>query len=214
MKPITRILGKGVGIGNQSRGYKRMQLTKWHTLVGTSIAVISSTVLYINAILCFTIGGRFWSNPWLHIMVFGINLDSILNDIAMVFVSGVLKNLLLDAEVVADSNSGMQPVDSFVPNSQVSSVVPRSMVKIEHASSTGKSAHSSSSDKHPLSGKSANSNSSHSGKSTNSNSSDKCPHSGNYAHSSSSDQSSHSLPQTAESGLESSVAVSSVAQDC
>jgi hypothetical protein len=90
-------LDEGDGIANQSEGYKRMEKTKWHTLVGSTIVVVSSTLLYINALLWFTIGGLFKSSPWLSIVVFGINLDSVLNSTGMVVLSGVLKHVSIDS---------------------------------------------------------------------------------------------------------------------
>ena len=91
------MLDEGNGVANQSEGYKRMEKTKWHTLVGSTIVVVSSTVLYINALLSFTIGGSFNSSPWLSFYVFGINLDSILNNIGMAVLSGILKNVSIDS---------------------------------------------------------------------------------------------------------------------
>ena len=54
---------------------------------------MSSTALYINCIFFFTIQGPFWKVPWLNIFVFGINFDSILNDVGMVMASGMLKDV-------------------------------------------------------------------------------------------------------------------------
>jgi hypothetical protein len=70
-----------------------MQKTKWYTLIGSTLAVASSTALYINGALFFTIQGPFWKVPWLNIFVFGINFDSILNDVGMVMASGMLKDV-------------------------------------------------------------------------------------------------------------------------
>jgi hypothetical protein len=92
--PIAKVLEEGDGVTNQSESYKHMQQTKWHTLVGSTLVVVSSTLLYINAVCCIVIG---WSSAWLNILVFGINLDSILNDIGMVILSGVLKNASIGA---------------------------------------------------------------------------------------------------------------------
>jgi hypothetical protein len=91
------VLNEGDGVANQSDGYKRMEKTKWHTLVGSTIVVVSSTVLYINGLFSFTMGGSFNKSPWLSVVVFGINLGSILNNIGMVVLSGVLKNASISA---------------------------------------------------------------------------------------------------------------------
>ena len=56
----------------------------------------SSTALYINTGLFFVLGGYgtpFWANPYLNIFVFGINLDSVLNDVGVLLVCGVLKKV-------------------------------------------------------------------------------------------------------------------------
>jgi hypothetical protein len=94
LRPISEVLKNGRGVAQQSQGYRHMQKTKWHTLIGSTLAVVSSTALYINAILCFTIQGPFWKAPWLNIFVFGMNFDSILNDVGMLVVSGMLKDML------------------------------------------------------------------------------------------------------------------------
>ena len=109
LEPITKVLNEGDGVANQSDGYKRMEKTKWHTLVGSTIVVVSSTLLYINALLWFTIGGLFQSSPWLSILVFGINLGSILNNIGMVVLSGVLKNTSISAVARAFTSARASP---------------------------------------------------------------------------------------------------------
>jgi hypothetical protein len=38
-------------------------------------------------------GKPFWANPYLNVMVFGINLDSVLNDIGMLLACGVIKKI-------------------------------------------------------------------------------------------------------------------------
>jgi hypothetical protein len=96
IEPIAKVLEEA-SAANQSEGYKRMQQTKWHTLVGSTLVVFSSTFLYINCLLCFMIGGPFWASAWLNVSVFGMNLDSILNDIGMIVLSGALKNASVGA---------------------------------------------------------------------------------------------------------------------
>ena len=81
-------------MANASEGYKSLQKTKWLTLAGCTLAVGSSTLMYLNVLLYFTIKeGSFASNPWLNPLVFAISLDSILNDVGMLLVSGVPKNM-------------------------------------------------------------------------------------------------------------------------
>jgi hypothetical protein len=71
-------------------GHRRMQKTKMHTFLGSTLAVASSTVLYVVVALNFIVKGPFWSIPWLNVFVFGMNLDSIFNDIGMLLVSDML----------------------------------------------------------------------------------------------------------------------------
>jgi hypothetical protein len=105
--------------------------TKWMTLSGASLAVLSSTALYINVILVAMLGeyGNPWySNPYLHTSVFGVNLDSVLNDLGMLLVCGVLKTASCAALTKYFSRAAKHtvtpaaPVVGFVPNSQASSV--------------------------------------------------------------------------------------------
>ena len=98
IRPIYKILRWG-GLGNtahRSAGYKSLVKTKWMTLLGASLAVVSSTALYINAGMFFVLGGMgtpFLASPYLNILVFGLNLDSVLNDVGMLLVCGVLKKV-------------------------------------------------------------------------------------------------------------------------
>jgi hypothetical protein len=64
------------------------------TLLGASLAVVSSTALHVNMGMLLVLRGPgtpFQTNPCLNAMVFGINLDSVLNDLGMLLVCGVLK---------------------------------------------------------------------------------------------------------------------------
>ena len=74
LKPVLSALSGGWGIASvqQSAGYKKMQQTVYMTLFGSSLAVLSSTYLYVNLLLFFdgkTSGMR--SNPWLNPLVIG-----------------------------------------------------------------------------------------------------------------------------------------------
>jgi hypothetical protein len=94
LRPIFKILGL---VGDvRSEGQISLEKTKWLTLVGASLAVISSTALYINMGLMLVLGGigkPFWANPYLNVTVFGTNLDSVLNDIGMLLACGVVKKI-------------------------------------------------------------------------------------------------------------------------
>jgi hypothetical protein len=94
LRPIYKVLGEGNGAAQLSPGYKSLLKTKWMTLSGACLAVFSSSALYINLLLFFTLGSPgtpFYTNPYLNIIVFGLNLDSVLNDVGMLLACGVLK---------------------------------------------------------------------------------------------------------------------------
>jgi hypothetical protein len=66
------------------------------TLAGSILAVLSSSVLYVNVILYMLLGengNQFLTSLYLNYQVFGMNLDSVLNDIGMLLVCGVVKKL-------------------------------------------------------------------------------------------------------------------------
>jgi hypothetical protein len=91
LRPIYKILREG-GVGvHRSAGYKSLMKTKWMTLSGATLAVLSSTALYINVVLGSMLGGTWSSSPYLYYAVFGMNLDSVLNDLGMLLACGVLK---------------------------------------------------------------------------------------------------------------------------
>jgi hypothetical protein len=78
------------------------------TLLGVSLAVVSSTALYINTGMFFVLGGMgkpFWTNPYLHVFIFGMNLDSVLNDLGMLLASGLLTTIFKKKEGPARSAS-------------------------------------------------------------------------------------------------------------
>jgi len=94
LRPIFRVFQLSPNMSTQSRSYKSMMMTKWMTLVGSSIAVVTSTGLYIDLLLYVTLGGvgkLFWTSPYLNSLVFPVNADSILNDVGMLLVCGVFK---------------------------------------------------------------------------------------------------------------------------
>ena len=80
----------------ESEGFKKLQKTKWITLAGSTLAVLSSSALYINQVLFMFLGENgnpFYVNPYLNYSVFGINMDSMLNDVGMLLACGVLKTV-------------------------------------------------------------------------------------------------------------------------
>jgi hypothetical protein len=98
LRPILNILGE---VGDvRSEGQISLEKTKWLTLAGASLAVISSTAFYINFGLYVVLGdyGKpMYANPYLNALVFGINLDSVLNDIGMLLACGVVKKIACES---------------------------------------------------------------------------------------------------------------------
>jgi hypothetical protein len=96
LQPIYNVLGNQPAAGQRTAGHRSLQMTKWMTLAGASLAVFSSTALYINGGLFIVLGGNgkpFYVNPYLNPLVCGFNLDSVLNDVGMLVASGVVKKL-------------------------------------------------------------------------------------------------------------------------
>jgi hypothetical protein len=96
LRPIYKVLGEGGAVVHESAGYKSLQKTKWLTLMGSTLAVLSSSALYINMGLFVILGDRgkpFYTNPYLSYAVFGMNLDSVMNDVGILVVCGVLKTV-------------------------------------------------------------------------------------------------------------------------
>jgi hypothetical protein len=99
LRPILETLRSGdthrenfidEGAAPRSDAVKLILRTKWMTLTGVAVAVASSSILYINFILSFTIRDTIAPNPWLNPVVFMVNADSILNDLGLLLVSGLL----------------------------------------------------------------------------------------------------------------------------
>ena len=93
LRPINNFLEEGRDFASGFEEYKNFQKTKWLSLAGCTLAVGSSTAMYFNFVLYALFQGSFLSNPWLYPYVFSIPLDSILNDLGMLLVCGVLKNV-------------------------------------------------------------------------------------------------------------------------
>ena len=69
----------------------------WMSLVGALLAVLSSTMVYGNVFyyaLNFEAGHPARANPYLNVFVFGVNMDSICNDVGVLLVCGVLTSIL------------------------------------------------------------------------------------------------------------------------
>ena len=116
-----------------SEAYKRMRRTKSSTIVGAAIIVFSSSMLYINVILQQVSGSkhsgsRFWIRPWLNFLVFGINMNSILNDFGMMLASGTIRKM---------SNEGKAYILSKIPSMAPAKVYNEPPLAIEGQSYEG-----------------------------------------------------------------------------
>ena len=102
LQPILEALRSkqqsGQGLSPQqhrrSDAAKLIMHTKWATFAGVTIAVTSSSLLYFNGILWVAMPATFDPSQWFNPLVFMVNLDSILNDVSMLLVSGLLQNCL------------------------------------------------------------------------------------------------------------------------
>ena len=102
LRPIVTTMREArVSVVRESAGYRRMQRTKWMTLFGVVLTASSSTLLYVNVILQIASeeDSLYWTSPWLNFTVFGSNADSIVNDIGMMFLSGMARTIVLDTRV-------------------------------------------------------------------------------------------------------------------
>jgi hypothetical protein len=96
LRPIKQILQNGPARARYQHparsndAARKLERTKWTTLAGASLAVVSSSLLYLAAILQFAF---FWDtfapSPWLNIFVFVGNADSVCNDVGLLLVSGM-----------------------------------------------------------------------------------------------------------------------------
>jgi hypothetical protein len=100
-----------------------LQKTMWMTFLGSSLTVVSSTALYINILLWAVVGGYgtpLWANPLLNAFVFGLNMDSVLNDLGMLLVCGVLKTASVPSIASRMSVRSSQHLNSVNPGQQQS----------------------------------------------------------------------------------------------
>ena len=116
LRPIFKILGETRNA--RSVGRISLEKTKWLTLAGSSVAVISSTAFYIHGglfVVLGDVGKPFYTNPYLYIMVFGINLDSVLNDIGMLLACGVVKKITCESVQSIFSTAAACKVEPAAP---------------------------------------------------------------------------------------------------
>jgi WD40 repeat protein len=96
LHPITKTISLaqgGVYSQAHEQAFQHLEELQYTTLAGVSLAVFSSTLLYISFLVRLGVGGIFITSPWLQPSVFGVNLDSVLNDIGMLLCSGTLKEI-------------------------------------------------------------------------------------------------------------------------
>ena len=126
LRPIFKILGEVGGV--RSPGQISLEKTKWLTLVGACLAVLSSTALYINFGLLVVLGkpGKpFYANPYLNVLVFGINLDSVLNDVGMLLACGVLQKVTYKAVAEPFSTASLWKAFSRKRLGKTTAIVPQ-----------------------------------------------------------------------------------------
>jgi hypothetical protein len=68
LRPISNILTEGHTASRHTKGFKLLQKTKYYTLFGSSLAVISSSMLYVLLLLFFdgrndVVLNKVWLNP-------------------------------------------------------------------------------------------------------------------------------------------------------
>jgi hypothetical protein len=95
LKPMLEVL-QASGRQKSTVASRRLQRTKRWNLVGVVITVGSSTLLYVNMIvyvlLTFFRDFSFNKSNFLNPFAFGCTLDSILNTIGMILLSGMFKD--------------------------------------------------------------------------------------------------------------------------
>jgi hypothetical protein len=120
LRPIVTVLKEGGNEARHSAGYRYMQTIKWHTLIGSTMCVVSSTLLYLNIALFFGTYDRnhpsiFLSNEWLNPFVFGLTADSVCNDVGLLFACGLLKSVsICGGRVKKETGNIVTVVPSFV----------------------------------------------------------------------------------------------------
>jgi hypothetical protein len=125
------------GVADQSMGYQSMRQTVWMSLLGTTLAVVSSTALYgsalytgLNACLTLYVVGeeghhyRAVANPYLNPFVFGINLNSVCNGLGVLLVCGILKKVYVNEKVLKSKYVLPLSSEAIPRSSLVSSSMP------------------------------------------------------------------------------------------
>jgi hypothetical protein len=98
LKPMLEVL-QTAGGNVRTEGSRRLERTKWWNFTGVLVTVGSSTVLYLNMIAYFVLvsfrqyflSRSVWGNPF----AIGLALDSILNTLGMILLSGMFKDASL-----------------------------------------------------------------------------------------------------------------------
>jgi hypothetical protein len=94
IRPIAQTLRDAGKVRTKSTGYVDLEKTMYMTLAGSTIAVLSSTILYANLLMFFNGKHEIFSeNAFLNPLVLMGNIDSILNSVGMLLVSGIFKYL-------------------------------------------------------------------------------------------------------------------------
>jgi hypothetical protein len=94
LRPILEVLHIQAGQGNaKSEEYSRLQQTKWMTVCGVTLAVGSSTVLYVNGIALGLYPEYVLTSLWANPFVVGGNVSMMCNDIGMLLAAGGWKDL-------------------------------------------------------------------------------------------------------------------------
>ena len=118
LQPILQALkrGKDVAAVRESDGFKTMRAMEYSTMIGASMAVASSTMLYVMDILCFAMEGIFWSNPWLNFGLLPACLGAILNNVGVVVLSGMLRDTAAALKTPGRFRSRKKTVKRKEPN--------------------------------------------------------------------------------------------------
>jgi hypothetical protein len=94
LRPIFQTLQLASAVGRgESQLARKLQHSKYRNVSGCFIAVVSSSLLYVNFGLWAAMGDRFAISPYLNPFVFGVNLDSILNDLMALVLCGFFRDI-------------------------------------------------------------------------------------------------------------------------
>ena len=96
LRPVLAVLHMAQG-QVKTAASERLKRTKWLNLVGVGTVVLSSSVLYIHLIAHYTLyyvgSPILFSSSWGNPEVFSMNFVQMLNNVGMVLISGVLKDV-------------------------------------------------------------------------------------------------------------------------